>query len=307
MLVALFFGVLFFSLTGCATPQTSNLTAHWPEHLPARVELSKIHFYPQEQFECGPASLAMLLQSAGKDVSPEQLVEQVYLPNREGTLQIEMLAATRRYGLLGYQLAQDMTTLLRELAAGHPVLVFQNLSFPIYPIWHYAVAIGYDRERNTLTLHSGRSERQTISLFAFERTWARADYWAMVALPLDQLPATAAADPFAASIAALERVNPRAALTAYQTALKQWPQHRILLFGEGNAAYAQGLWLDAFVAYTNAVRVHPDFADAWNNLAQVSLDLGRRESALMAIDRAVTLGGIRLAQYQSLQREINNR
>ena len=43
-----------------------------------------------------------------------------------------------------------------------------------------------------------------ISLATFERTWARGEHWAMVALPADQLPATAEATPMAAAIAALE-------------------------------------------------------------------------------------------------------
>jgi predicted Zn-dependent protease len=50
--------------------------------------------------------------------------------------------------------------------------------------------------------------------------------------------------------------------------------------------------------------VHPDFADAWNNLAQVLLDRGERVAALEAIARAVALGGVRLPAYLELKRKI---
>lgn len=298
--------VLAALLGGCATPQVATLDARWPPDLPARMELSHIPFYPQEDYECGPAALAMVAGAAGVQVLPQALVEQVYLPGRQGSLQLEMLAATRRQGLVAYPLAPRVEAVLREVAAGNPVVVFQNLAFSFYPVWHYAVVIGFDRERNTLVLHSGRTERMEMSLFAFERVWARAQYWSMVALPPGQIPVTAEPPEFAASVAALERINPQAAQTAYASALRAWPDDRAALLGAGNTAYALGQREAAATAYGSAVRRHPDFADAWNNLAQVLLDLGHRREAAQAIARAVALGGTRLPRYQELQRKISD-
>lgn len=292
-------------LSGCATPQVSALATHWPPELPAQVQISNTPFFAQNEFECGPASLAMAFAVAGVQVTPEALVEQVYLPGKQGALQVEMLASTRRNGLLPYVLAPQLDAVLREVAAGHPVVVFQNLSLPVYPVWHYAVLIGYDRERNLLRLHSGTSENTEISLYAFERTWARGGYWAMVALQPHVLPATAQPDPLALSIAALERVNLQRAALAYASALQRWPTHKGLLLGSGNAAYAQGQTSQAQQAYARLVHMHPDFADGWNNLAQSLKDLNRPLEARQAITRAVALGGPRLARYQELQRSLD--
>ena len=60
----------------------------------------------------------------------------------------------------------------------------------------------------------------------------------------------------------------------------------------------------ALQAYQRAVALQNDFADGWNNLAQVALELGQLNVAGDAIDRAVGLGGVRLAQYLHLQAEI---
>lgn len=299
--------VLAALLGGCATPQVATLDARWPSDLPARMELSHVPFYPQEDYECGPAALAMVAGSAGVQVLPQALVEQVYLPGRQGSLQLEMLAATRRQGLVAYPLAPRVEAVLREVAAGNPVVVFQNLAFSFYPVWHYAVVIGFDRERNTLVLHSGRTERMEMSLFTFERVWARAQYWSMVALPAGRLPVTAEPQDYAASVAALERINPQAAQIAYASALRAWPDDRAALAGAGNTAYALGQPEAAATAYGSAVRRHPDFADAWNNLAQVLLDLGRQREASQAIAKAVALGGARLPRYQELQRKIDSK
>jgi tetratricopeptide (TPR) repeat protein len=283
----------------------SALATQWPQELPAQVQLTNTPFFAQNDFECGPASLAMAFAAAGVPVTPDALVEQVYLPGRKGALQVEMLASTRRNGLLPYVLAPTLDALLREVAAGHPVVVFQNLSLPVYPVWHYAVVIGFDRERNLLRLHSGTSENAEISLYAFERTWERGGYWAMVALQPDVLPATAQPDPLALTIAALERVNPPRAGLAYATALQRWPTHKGLMLGTGNAAYAQGQLAQAQQAYARLVQAHPDFADGWNNLAQSLKDLNRPMEARQAIERAVALGGPRLASYQALQRSLD--
>lgn len=290
-------------LTGCATPQASRLSSAWPAGLPARTVLSSTPFIAQEDYECGPAALAMVLQSAGLRVTAEQLVDQVYLPQRKGSLQVEVLAASRRHGLPGYVLAPQLDAVLREVAAGHPVLVFQNLSLPVYPVWHFAVVMGYDRERNVVFLHSGRTQAMEMSLYAFERTWERGGYWAMVALPPAELPATAQVDNMARAIAALERVEPGAAMKAYRSALAQWPTHRSLMIGVGNSAYAQQRWNDAETAYRAATQTHADFADAWNNLAEVLWQQGKRTEARAAIDKAVALGGVRLQQYLALQQQ----
>jgi tetratricopeptide (TPR) repeat protein len=248
----------------------------------------------------------MVAQAAGVQVQPDDLTEQVYLPGRQGSLQVDMLAASRRQGLLSYPLAPRLGDLLREVAAGHPVLVLQNLTFSFAPLWHYAVVIGFDRERNTIMLHSGVTERLEMSLFTFERTWARGDSWSMVVLPPTRLPVTADADAYAEAAAALERVQPLAAQTAYATALKTWPDHRAALLGAANTAYTLGQLDRATAAYQTATKLHPDFADAWNNLAQILFERGRRADAAAAIARAVALGGPRAARYRSLQAQIQS-
>ena len=299
-------GVLVCALlTACATPQVTRLRAgEYGSAVAPQADLPAVPFFAQKEYECGPAALAMVMAAAGLAVTPDALVSQVYLPSRKGSLQVEMLAATRQRGLLAYTLQPQLKDLLQEVAAGHPVLVFQNLSLPIYPVWHYAVVTGYDLGRNTLTLHSGETARMEMSLFTFERTWARGGDWAMLALPPDQLPATADAQTYARSVAALEPQWPLAAQQAYGTALRRWPQQPTLLFGLGNSAYALHDLPAAAQAYQQAVGAQPDFADAWNNLAQVQLELGQRDAAAVSIAQAVALGGSRAPRYAALQLQI---
>lgn len=301
-----FAGVLVCALlAGCATPQVTRLREAVDTHpVATRADLKNIPFFAQKEYECGPAALAMVLAAAGVALTPDALVDQVYLPARKGSLQVEMLAAARQRGAVAYVLKPALQDLLQEVAAGHPVLVFQNLSLPIYPVWHYAVVVAYDLERNTITLHSGETARLEMSLFTFERIWARGGYWAMLALAPDQLPASADAVSYARNVAALEARQPQRALQAYTRALVRWPRQAALLFGLGNSAYALHDLPAAATAYQAAVDVQPDFADGWNNLAQVRLELLQKAAAELAIARALALGGARLGQYQELQAQI---
>jgi hypothetical protein len=289
-------------LAGCAAPQTAQLIARGPAGLPAHAELQSVPFFPQEAHQCGPAALATVLGEAGTDVSPESLTPEVYLPGREGSLAVELLAATRRHGLVAYRLAPRLGDVLREVGTGTPVLVLQNLSLPVLPQWHYAVVVGYDLPHEEVVLRSGRTRRLVMALSNFERTWARSDYWAMLALPPDRLPATATAQRYVSAAVSLERLNVPAARRAYATALARWPDNLVAQLGSGNAAYAMGDMPAAESAYRRATRAHPDSADAWNNLAQVLIDLRRPREALAAARRAVALGGPRLPQYRETLR-----
>lgn len=290
--------LLTFFLGGCATPQVAALIADPPPALPERVELANAPFFPQERYQCGPAALATALVYSGVSTTPEALVDSVYLPERQGSLQAEMLATARRHGRVAYRLAPRLDDLLSEVAAGTPVVVLQNLLFSFAPRWHYAVVVGYDRAREEIILRSGTTERLVVTLSNFERTWARSQHWAMVAMPPERLPATAREEPYVAAAVALERVSADRARRAYASALSRWPRNLMARIGLGNSAYAAKDFATAEAAFRQAARDHPEAADAWNNLATVLHHTGRRSEALEAAKRAIALGGSRLPHYE---------
>jgi tetratricopeptide (TPR) repeat protein len=286
-------------LGGCAALPPADLASIRAGDLPDRRELTEVPFFAQERYQCGPAALAMALAFAGAPRSPQQLVEQVYLPGREGTLQAEMLAATRRAGLLAYPLPPSFAALLAEVAAGHPVIVLENLRFAVWPLWHYAVAVGYDLPSRQLILRSGTERRLLVGESAFLTAWASAGNWAFVALPPATLPATAAEADYLVAAASLERVAPAAAGAAYGAALGRWPDNLAARIGLGNVAYALGHLPQAEAEFRQASRDHPESADAWNNLAQVLHEAGRDAEALAAARQAVSLAGPRRQTYRA--------
>lgn len=287
-------GILLLAalLHGCAliVPQTSALHESRPANLPESVELEAVPFFPQDEYQCGPAALATALASYEVAVTPEELVGQVYLPGRHGSLQVEMLAAPRRYGMVSYQLAPRFEDVLREVSAGNPVVLLQDYGAWPLSIWHYAVVAGYDFAREEVTLRSGIKRRLVMPFWVLEYTWKESRYWAMVSVPPDRIPATASEARYLAAIGAMERVaDPAAAKAAYATFLARWPDNLAAGIGLANAHYALGELAAAEAALRRAAERHPDSAVVINNLAQTISDQGRHAEALRLIDRATAL------------------
>ena len=298
MLVLVLLAVL---ASGCAT-QTPALLAQPPTGLPSRVELADTPFFPDDSHFCGPAALATALSAAGLPTQPEDLVGRIFLPGREGSLQIEMLAGARRSGAVATLIPATLEAVLRELAAGHPVVVLQNLGLSWAPSWHYAVAVGYELDAGTILLRSGPMQRQVLALRTFEHTWKRGGHWAFVALPAGTLAATASEAEATAALVAFERAAPPAsAATAYRAGLQRWPGSYTLQMGLGNASYAAGDLAGAEAAFAHAADTK-DQAAAHNNHARVLLELGRPAAARQAAERGLAVAGpLRTTLLDTLQ------
>src|SRR5690606_26101391 len=229
----------------------------------------------------------------------------LFIPGKHGSLQIELQAATRRQGLLAYTPPPQLHALLAEVAAGRPTVVLQNLALNWYPMWHYAVVVGYDIERGEMILRSGPERRQIVSMAVFERTWKRGGSWALVALPPHQLPASQDEARYLDAAIALEQTRQLVpARAAYAAAGQRWPDSLAALMGRGNTAYALGDLVDAEAAFREATQKHPQASAAFNNLADTLLQQHKLVGALGAARRAVELDGGRREVFAQTLRDI---
>jgi hypothetical protein len=278
------------------------LSASLPEGAPAAVELDDTPFFPQEDYQCGPASLATVLATAGANASPDELSREVYLPARRGSLQAELLGAVRRRGLVAYVLPPEGSALFGQVTAGSPVLVLLNLGVASYPIWHYAVIVGFDGRREEVVLRSGRTERELLSWRRFESRWRAAGRWAMVVLRPGTMPVRPVVLNYVEACAGLEVAGQLdAAAICYESAALRWPDQALVRVGLGNVAYARGAFAQAAAAYQLAVDLAPGDVVARNNLAQALLDSGCREAALDEARRA-----LELARGTPLERDVDD-
>lgn len=301
-------------LSGCATwldadtTQTQQLLTAPPAGLPRRVMLDHTPFHPQTELQCGPAVLATLLEAAGRPTSPDTLAPEVFVPGRGGSLQIEMLGAARRHDAVSTVLPARLDALLQEIASGHPVGVMLNLGLSLVPLWHFAVVIGFDLDREEVLLRSGQTRELHMGLRTFERTWARAQHWAFVALPPEALPTAATLAAVREGRLGFERTaTPRRAVVAWQAAAQRWPNDVVIGMGLGNSQVAAG---DANAALRTFAQLAEatDSAAAWNNLASLRLQAGdwagARQAARQAVLRASVAEPAMLATAQATAAEV---
>lgn len=239
------------------------------------IELAQTPYFAQTEYHCGPAALATVLAAEGLSVTPDALSPLIYLPGRKGSLQAEIVAAARAFDRLPLRLGPDPEDLIAALKAGKPVLVLQNLGLRSWPIWHYAVLIGYEPEHARFLLRSGATRRQTMGAARFLASWDRADNWALVLAAADAVPDFARPGSWLAAAAPFESLGRiGTADRAYRAAVQRWPDSALAWQALANARYAQADRPGAEAALRRAIELDPRAVAARNNLADLLLQRG---------------------------------
>ena len=255
------------------------------------IELSQTPFFPQEEYQCGPAALVTVLNTSGVAVTPRAVSPQVYLPEQRGSLQSELIGAARRHNRIPYLIEPSLRALLDELNAQRPVLVFQNLGIKAWPAWHFAVVVGYDPASDEWVLRSGTTERKRQSTSLFLRTWQRGERWAMVVLRPGELPADDRPKHYLQAVANFEQVasdaQQEAVEKAYSAALTRWPDNGLVHFAIANHAYETGQAAEANRHYRQAVRLEPHHGVIRNNYALLLAEHGCIDAARQQIEAAL--------------------
>jgi tetratricopeptide (TPR) repeat protein len=282
--------VLIISLLAACASNSPHISSELSEQLPRRHLIEGLPFYVQVEDQCGPASLATVLNARGLNVSPQDLRKKIYIPGKEGTLTTEMVSRARRYSMLVYPLMPELVDILAEVTEDNPVLILQNLGLDWAPRWHFSIAIGFDLDRDIIILRSGYEPYREVNVELFLKTWDRAQRWAVVVLLPNQLPATADAKRFLDAASELEQVGElEASNIAYQTAMTRWPSGDAAWFGAANTFYALGQFEQALGLYSAYLERQPSAAAGWNNMAYTLMQLQCRSESLQAIHCALQL------------------
>lgn len=253
------------------------------------VELTETPFYPQKKYHCGPASLAMLLGASNVPVHPDDLASKIYLPGREGTLQLELVAAARKYGRIPYVIDDNLPALIAEIEAGRPVLVLQNLGIELIPVYHYAVVVGILPD-DKIVIRSGTRKRLLMAANDFLETWHRSGAWGLILLKPDEMPENPDPVKYLNAVNSFEIVgNAQAATVAYQTAVSVWPKNQTALFALGNNFLLQQKFDQAENIFRKLLTINPNHIGALNNLAETLSQRGCYLHALRVINRTMIL------------------
>ena len=262
------------------------------------VHLAGVPAYAQDELQCGPAALASVLNASGVEATPETLKPDLFIPARGGSLQIELLTQTRKRERLPMVLAPQEEALVAALRDGHPPLVLLNLGVRSYPVWHYAVVVGYDPDQGYL-LNDGKAQPRAYGRRAFLRRWDWAGRWAMTAHEAGRIPAHASAERWIAAAAPFERSRPVLAEAAYRAAAARWPDSALVQAALGAQRHTAGDDRQALQALRRAVELDPDNGAYANNLASLELARGCPARGRAVLDR-IDLAAMRPAVVEAI-------
>jgi len=166
--------ILFLFVSGCTTVSP----VHDAQKESNTHTIRNVPFYPQEDFQCGPASLASVLNYWGISVSPEQVAKDVYSDSARGTLNIDMLFYAQSRGLSASQYSGSLDDLKEKVDSGRPLIVLVDYGFSIVEVNHFMVIIGYNELG--VIVNSGRDEMKFIPLEDFLRSWEKTKFWTLL-------------------------------------------------------------------------------------------------------------------------------
>ena len=144
---------------------------------PKTVLIPNVPFYPQKDLQCGPASLAGVLNYWKVADTPEKIAKAIFIPSVRGTLTIDMLLYVQDKGMDALQYAGSLEDLKLKISNGYPVIVMVDYGFWLYHADHFMVVIGYTD--NGVIVNSGKSEKVFIKNNTFLKQWSRANFWTL--------------------------------------------------------------------------------------------------------------------------------
>lgn len=164
--------LLAVSLAGCA----GSLPAGFSPPVGA-ARLANVPFFPQLDYQCGPASLAGVLNYHGKRITPDQVAQAIFRKNIRGTVTIDMVLYARDQGFSARWFNGSVAEIVEAINNGSPLIVMVDYGFSVVSQNHYMVVVGYDPWG--IVANSGTSRETHISWSDFLPTWERAKRWTL--------------------------------------------------------------------------------------------------------------------------------
>lgn len=143
--------------------------------------IENVPFYPQETFQCGPASLAGVLNYWDVRVTPEEIAKDIYSPSAGGTLNLDMILYPEKKRMKAKHYEGSMEDIKTKIDSGYPIIVLVDLGLLVYQQNHFMVVVGYDE--NVIIANSGKEPLKPIPTKRFMKTWKRTNCWTLWIAP----------------------------------------------------------------------------------------------------------------------------
>jgi ABC-type bacteriocin/lantibiotic exporter with double-glycine peptidase domain len=140
--------------------------------------ISDVPFFPQEDYQCGPASLASILTFWNIHTEPDEIGREIFSKSARGTLTIDMMLYAQKKGLHVHQFKGSIDALRNYVDSGYPLIVLVDYGISLFQMNHFMVVTGYS---NTgVIVHSGQFQNKLLLEKDFLASWKKTDYWTLL-------------------------------------------------------------------------------------------------------------------------------
>jgi ABC-type bacteriocin/lantibiotic exporter with double-glycine peptidase domain len=170
------------TIAGCSTAGPFLTVEERPLSTNA-IYVKQVPFYPQTQYQCGPASLATVLNYWGRHVTPEQIAQEIYRPQMRGTLSLDLWRYAKTQDFQASVQQGSWEFLEMQVSRERPIIAFLNFGFREVPLGHFLVVVGVDPDDKNVIAYSGADKNQRIPFDRFKAAWEKTNYWSLLIEP----------------------------------------------------------------------------------------------------------------------------
>jgi ABC-type bacteriocin/lantibiotic exporter with double-glycine peptidase domain len=162
--------LLLSQLISCITAKEIPESSH-------TRKIENLPFHPQESYQCGPASLAGVLNYWGVAVTPDEVARNIFSASAGGTLTIDMVLYARQKGLSAEQYKGSLDNLRQNIDSGLPIVVLVDLGGVLLQMNHFMVIVGYTEFG--ILANSGKDHEKFIPEDDFLKSWEKTNFWTL--------------------------------------------------------------------------------------------------------------------------------
>ncbi len=140
--------------------------------------ISSVPFFPAQDFQCGPSSLASVLNFLGLNITPEEIAKEIYSEGAKGTADFDMILYPMKKGLKSSHYKGSLNDLKEKIKENKPLIVMVDEGIWFYKKYHFMVVIGFD---NTgIIVYSGKNKDEKIDYETFMKKWEKTGFWTLI-------------------------------------------------------------------------------------------------------------------------------
>lgn len=142
----------------------------------AGAYIDNVPFYAQEEYMCGPSSLASVIGYWDRNIPDEEIAAEVYDEKLKGTLPVDLLLYARSKGFEAVYYKGGIEDLKEKISLNVPLIVFIDLGYDFYPVGHYMVIVGYNDKSKHVIAYSGVNKNEVYSYSELHKLWSKTNF-----------------------------------------------------------------------------------------------------------------------------------